>query len=150
MSDIFWQALIGGAVTVVLAYMQLLTRRSMEERADRAVAKAEVVKNTLQTANARTAAKVAEVKASLENSSSTTELRLGEMKIVADQTHTLVNSAMGIQLQMHAETTRRIAEMTNHANDISDADAAEHALAEHKRKQTIADESKPTEKGNGT
>lgn len=66
-------------------------------------------------------------------------LRLGKIAKVADQTHTLVNSAMGYQLQLNAVSTRRLAILTNSPVDVQAAALAERALKEHEEKQAVVD-----------
>lgn len=91
MSESVWIAIIGGVVTIVLAWMNL---------------------------------------------------RLGKIAKVADQTHTLVNSAMGYQLQLNAVSTRRLAILTNSPVDVQAAALAERALKEHEDRQEIVDNEK--------
>ncbi len=56
-----------------------------------------------------------------------------------DSIHTLVNSNMGTQLKIAAVAIRRVATMTNHADDMAAADLAEKLLAEHMHKQAVVD-----------
>lgn len=65
--------------------------------------------------------------------------RLTEMSNVLDTTHSLVNSAMGIQLAMHQETTRHFAEVVPTPFNIDAASRAKKAYDEHKAKQALAD-----------
>jgi len=59
---------------------------------------------------------------------------------VANDTHTLVNSNMGLQLRTNAALARRIASLpTATADDIAVAAAAEKALADHEHRQAIVD-----------
>lgn len=69
-------------------------------------------------------------------------LKLGKIAKVSDQTHTLVNSAMGYQLQLNAVSTRRLAILTNSPVDVQAAALAERALKEHEDRQEIVDNEK--------
>ena len=48
MSDVFWQAIIAGAVTIILAWMNQRTKRAVEKVADDAASHVETVKETLE------------------------------------------------------------------------------------------------------
>jgi len=58
------------------------------------------------------------------------------------QIHTLVNSNMGVQLEISAVFARRIAVMTKDPEDLRAADLAETYLREHQAKQGIVDSQK--------
>jgi hypothetical protein len=55
-------------------------------------------------------------------------------------THMLVNSAMGAQLRLTAETARSKADLTREPVDLTAAVIAERLLREHQEKQQRADE----------
>ena len=55
------------------------------------------------------------------------------------QIHTLVNSNMGVQLEISAVFARRIAVITKDPEDLKAADLAERYLKEHQEKQGIVD-----------
>jgi hypothetical protein len=59
-----------------------------------------------------------------------------------EKIHTLVNSNMGVQLEISAVFARRIAIMTKDPEDLRAADLAERYLAEHQAKQSIVDKQK--------
>lgn len=59
---------------------------------------------------------------------------------VAEDTHTLVNSNMGLSLESYATVTRRLAKITKDPEDEAIADAAEKKFAEHVVQQRIVDE----------
>lgn len=85
------------------------------------------------------AAKTEEVKETLAEVSEHTEVKLSEMSIVARDTHTLVNANMGRQLKISAVALRRVADITNDADDISAAEDAESIYQEHMTKQWVVD-----------
>lgn len=125
MSDLVWQALIAGIVTIALAYMQMRTKNAVDSAsADR---KAEAAAAT---------SKAEEVRATLESSKIDTDAKLGEI-------HTLVNSNMERQLRLTAAALRRIANLTKDPKDKKAAVLAEDLLQEHIKKQAIVD------RGNG-
>ncbi len=63
-----------------------------------------------------------------------------EARRLAISTHMLVNSAMGAQLRLTAETARSKADITQSPVDLTAAATAERLLAEHAEKQRAADE----------
>jgi hypothetical protein len=64
-------------------------------------------------------------------------------KVIRD-THTLVNSNMGIQLRLNSVALRRIASLTGLPDDAAAASLAESAYAEHLKKQALVDDAKNT------
>ena len=63
--------------------------------------------------------------------------------VLADKTHTLVNSQMGQQLMLNAITARTLANLTKESKDIASADAAEEKLRLHQKRQDIVDVEHP-------
>jgi hypothetical protein len=80
--------------------------------------------------------RVAEVAARAE---ATTQTKLAEIARVGVDTHTLVNSNMGVQLKLNAALSRRIADYTRNADDIAAADLAQLLYDEHLKKQAVVD-----------
>lgn len=58
---------------------------------------------------------------------------------VTNDTHTLVNSNMGVQLKLNSLTSARVAALTGHADDLAAAEIAKLAYDEHVKKQAIVD-----------
>lgn len=165
-SDIVWQALIAAVVTVILAYMQSRTQQSVNDaskvakissieaaneiktvKQDLAVSTKTIANETVKT-NQNTSNKVEEVKQVLAETTAIADEKLTELTKITLATqkqgeaiHTLVNSNMGIQLKISAVALRRIADMTQHTDDIKAAQVADDALAEHNKKQEIVDKS---------
>ena len=109
---------------VVIAYMQNKTKQAV-----------------LDTGTAA-AFKVAEVKTELRDSNVTTDATLKEIKKTGVDTHTLVNSNMGVQLRLNAAVTGRLAEITKDPEDIKAANLARLMYEEHVAKQAIVDSGK--------
>jgi hypothetical protein len=65
--------------------------------------------------------------------------RLDKLAKVGEATHMLVNSAMGAQLKLHADTARAKSDITGQPADIAVANLAEKMLAEHVAKQAALD-----------
>jgi hypothetical protein len=152
-SDTVLLALITGVLgivsTSISAVVALLMARlnqkatALNEKAERAELKVE-----------EAAVKVDEVKTTLETAKSTeavaragTDAKLDEgLKIAAatektvEAVHVLVNSSFSAQLKISALALRRIADLTQHADDMKGAEVAERLLGEHERKQTALDE----------
>lgn len=154
MSDVVWQALIAGVVTLTLAWMQLRTqalarsnavkveevKTTLETVAVKAAVKAEEVKVALETA----AVKVEEVKAVLADTEHVTDLRFDKLAKVAKATHTLVNNAMATQLRLNMVVTKQLADETGKPAHLEQARQAELLYQEHMRKQDVVDaDSKP-------
>jgi hypothetical protein len=130
MSDLVWQALIAGVVTIALAYMQMRTKNAVDSSdANR------------QAESKAALTKTEEVRSTLETSTTAQDKKLGEI-------HVLVNSNMERQLLVAAVALRRCAEQSRAANDPrADADEkaaidAEQLLSEHRKKQALIDTGK--------
>ncbi len=93
----------------------------------------------VRKAAAIAAAAVEEVKTTLETSKQETDDKLEVIAHTGDMTHRLVNSAMGVQLKLSAETSRFKANTTKNPVDIAAAELAEKTLLEHQQKQHEAD-----------
>jgi len=85
------------------------------------------------------AVKVEQVKSVLETTQLSGTKKMDILVKVANDTHTLVNSNMGVQLKISAVALRRVANLTKEPDDIAAADLAEKALSSHEAKQTIVD-----------
>lgn len=72
------------------------------------------------------------------------EAKIDDMSKVADATHTLVNSNMGIALRTGAVALRRVADLTGEAKDKEIADRAEELLRVHEAKQAVVDRGEVT------
>lgn len=113
-SETIWLALIGVLTIAVKEYFD-------SKRAERAEAKAD---------------KVVEV---TKKSTQVTEKRLESIAKVGEKTHTLVNSNMGVQLKLNAAVTKRLADLTNDADDRKAAELAQSMWEEHEKKQHAVD-----------
>jgi len=85
------------------------------------------------------AVKVEQVKQTLHDESAKTEEKLMSLAKVTKDTHTLVNSNMGIQLTISATALRRLADITGNGADAAAAKIAEDSLHEHEAKQRVVD-----------
>lgn len=103
--------------------------------AEKAGVKVEEVRKTAAVA----AEAVEDVKTTLKETKSATDEKLEELADIAAATHVLVNSAMGAQLKLNAETSRFKADTTKNPIDIAAAELAEHTLADHVAKQRAVD-----------
>jgi hypothetical protein len=119
------------ASTVGVAYLQTRTRKAVEDSS--AAAKLSAGEAAVQ---------VKEVKSTLETSTSEAMGRIADLQKVTNDTHTLVNSNMGVQLKLNASVTRRLAVMTGNADDIAVADLAQSMYDEHVKKQAVVDAGK--------
>ncbi|TMJ00849.1 MAG: hypothetical protein E6G97_18110 [Alphaproteobacteria bacterium] len=62
---------------------------------------------------------VEQVKKDLSTSQGVVNEKLDKAEKIAEKTHTLVNSNMGVQLEMHALLARRMADKTHEPDDIA-------------------------------
>jgi hypothetical protein len=124
MSEANWNsviALVGVCFTGYLNYLVARLNRDQNERADEAERKTEQVRATLVT---------------------TTGIGLSRMDalaVVAKATHTLVNSSMGVQLELNRMVTRRLANLTHDPEDLRAADLADSMSREHEARQRAVD-----------
>jgi hypothetical protein len=141
-SDVVWQACIGGVVTIVLAFMQYRTKMSVDKGISNNVDTARIVAENVEQvkATAQVAAdKVEEVKAALTDTNTQTKDKLDDLAKTANATHTLVNSNFGVILKTASIALHRVAELTGHADDITAASSAQKALDDHESKQATID-----------
>jgi ribonuclease HII len=90
--------------------------------------------------NAREAAtRVEEVKADLHASNAEKNAKLDNIAQLSEKTHALVNSAMGAQLRLTAETARALADVDPASVNVTAANLAERLYREHQVKQAAAD-----------
>lgn len=82
---------------------------------------------------------VEEVKTTLLASTTAANVKMDNLAAVAKDTHTLVNSNMGVQLRLTATALRRIADITKDPADVKASKLADTLLAEHIAKQAIVD-----------
>lgn len=66
-------------------------------------------------------------------------VKMDALAKVADDTHTLVNSNMGIQLKLGSDLSEFKAATTNNPDDIQSAVLARTMYEEHVKKQAIVD-----------
>ena len=64
----------------------------------------------------------------------------GKILVLAEKTHTLVNSQYGIALALIVEKAARIYEISRSAADKADLENAKLKLAEHEAKQKVVDD----------
>jgi hypothetical protein len=62
-----------------------------------------------------------------------------QILVLAEKTHTLVNSQYGIALALIVEKAARIYEISKSAADLTELEKAKQKLAEHEAKQSIVD-----------
>jgi len=130
-SDVVWQAIIAGGVTIVLAYIGTRTNKAVRE-----------VKDMAQDA----AEKTEEVKTTLEEANKEARVHMAEIQKTGIDTHTLVNHNMSIQLKLNLELSRWKAQQTKDIVDINAANLAEAMYKAHIAKQAIVDSGVKTEK----
>jgi hypothetical protein len=152
-SDIVWQALIGGCVTITLAYMSARTALAVKAAADKAAADKVITDKEAKERDEATAKKVAEVaaqaaqaaekvdnvKTTLESSTTETRTTLGEMKKVGEASHRLMNNKMLGRLRYEMDVTDRLANATGKPEDRREADVAKRLHEEHVEGQALLD-----------
>ncbi len=111
---------------------------------------AEAVAVALRVANEEANRRAEESKAAAEQVASvlkattdSSDARIEKLTKVTNDTHTLVNSNMGVQLRLNKVVTRRLANLTKDTPegeaDEKAAALAESMLSEHEAKQAIVD-----------
>jgi len=93
------------------------------------------------------AAKVSEVKDVLQVSTQKSQRQMENLQHTADDTHTLVNNNMAIQLNMLAISARTLANLTKTKEHKRLAVQAEAALKDHMDKQAQVDKAVKDRKG---
>ncbi len=124
--------------TVLLTVLAVATiiNRVLDSRAKRLVAtEVAQVKTTLTAQQAL--AQIHRDKLALTMAAKDVLLR--RIQQTADDTHMLVNSNMGIQLKLHAETARELAEALPTPRRLKIAEEAEAALLAHLSRQAVVD-----------
>ncbi len=94
-------------------------------------------------AQAETSRHVEDVKDALKQSTVAAAVKADEGLKIAKDTHTLVNSNMGVQLRLNAELSRWKANQTGLPEDARAADVAERMIREHEAKQRLVDDATP-------
>jgi hypothetical protein len=110
-TDVVWNAVIAGVVTLVLARMAHLA-----------------------------AGKAEQVRLELARVTRATTEKLDGIATVGKKTHTLVNSNMSIQLKISMVALRRLADITKHPDDVAAASFADKNYREHESNQAIVDQ----------
>ncbi len=110
------------------------------EAARKAAVEAKEVKNTVAKVATDAATNADQVRRQLRETTAEQSKALEGIAAVGEKTHMLVNSAMGAQLKLGAETARALADLQPTPEHIAAADLAERTLAEHRAKQSIVDQ----------
>lgn len=97
----------------------------------------------LKTKTEKAAVEVKAVATKLDKKSTVAEEKLNAIAKVADATHKLTNSNMGVQLRISAVQARRISDLTRDKADALAAIEAETLLLEHQTNQDRVDEKYP-------
>lgn len=147
MSDIVYQAIIGGVVTIILAYMQYRTQVAVKKSAVDSGLRAQDLKAfTVKAATehkeeaAKISTKTDEVKKELAIQNSEKAAAMEDLTKVALATHVLVNSKYGESLRKSATALRKLADITKSDFDVNAASEAEKDLAIYSVNQSALDE----------
>jgi 4-amino-4-deoxy-L-arabinose transferase-like glycosyltransferase len=142
-----WVVIIGaitlGIIQVANLVITYLNGRNANASAQVADVKVSAVaqKVDIATQAAGLAAERAGIAANIaQESGLDRDVKLEEIAKVGKTVHSLVNSAMGVQLKVNAELARWKADQTKLPEDREAADKAENLYREHEAKQIKADE----------
>jgi hypothetical protein len=127
-SDVVWNAVIGAIMTIVVAWMQMRTKLSVDKGND----------DNAKVAGVQ-AKKTEEVKVALATNTADTNKRLDDQGKTLVTVHTLVNNDMHKALATIADLARWKANQTQVPEDAHAADAAELNLKAHDFKQDTVD-----------
>ncbi len=130
-------ALVTGAFGFLTVLLQAIMTYIMARLNNQQIAAAKKVEQA--------AVKVEDVKKDLQKTTELTEKKLDNIVKVANDTHTLVNSNMGVQLRLNAELSRWKAESTKTPEDEQAAVTSEGMYQDHLRKQAVVDKRKKTD-----
>ena len=111
MSDVAVSAIISGIfsfLTALLAAYVAIKVKTLTIQGTEAAQKVE----TVREAAVITATKVEAVAQTVDKNRSLTATKLDEIALVGQQTHTLVNSAMSLQLRLNMVLSQRVASIT--------------------------------------
>lgn len=134
--DAAWQGLFATIVTIVLAYMQLQTRNSVDEgniKVDNAIEKAD-------EAIVKTEAAVETVTDKMQEVASNQHQKLEVIGLVADKTHAIVNSDSLAKDKIVALVLKQLSLLTKDPQDIEAARLAEVQYEENLAKQKALEE----------
>lgn len=113
-----------------------------DEQAKVTAAKLDEVTNRVEDSVAQAASKAEEVRKNLETINAAHTVQLDAIARTGEETHALVNSAMGEQKRLLAITARAKSDITNDPIDIAAATAAEEAYNKHIARQEQLDRDK--------
>jgi hypothetical protein len=134
LAEINWNTLFNAMVPVILGYMAYRLQVA-EMLVKAAAAKVETKADEVATKADAVAVKAEEVKTTLATTTAANDAKLTELKATTDATHAAINSGLGVQLRLHAQVSRRLAQLSGLPADQTVAEAAEKAAAEHERQQ---------------
>jgi hypothetical protein len=135
-----WLTQIPIAITSLATFIIAWTGfKNMQKTQAVAADKADSAAKAADGAAKAAAVLVAEVKTNLATTDNHVSSKLDKIQQIADDTHVLVNNAMGQQLRMHAQKARQVADLTKDPLDEADAKLAEEALSLHLKKQARVD-----------
>jgi rRNA maturation endonuclease Nob1 len=137
-------------VPVLVGLVQYMQSRSKakdekEARAEARQAAREAVQSAREAARdakdaaESAAAKVTAVAVAAEAQGERTTQQLSAIAKVGNDTHTLVNSNMGVQLKLNAALAKRISDMSGLTDDRKAAELAQMLYDEHVKKQAAVD-----------
>lgn len=142
-----WIALLTPLAVATLTVVNLIVANIVAKRGTEAKDAAKEVKATLFITNkhvedAAAHARIArdEVKETLALNVNETSDKLAKLQTIANDTHTLVNNNMAIQLRINAVKSRKLADITKDPADIEEAIVAERSLSEHLARQASVDQ----------
>lgn len=137
MSDVGWDSLV--QIATIAAPVLLAVIAVIQSVAVHFAKRAEVAAKHAAEKAAEAAGKVAEVAETLVVSGDKTDGTLSEIKKIAVETHTLTNSALGLNLANYALKCRELANHTKTEAHKKDAELAEAQLREHQERQRVVD-----------
>jgi len=116
-----WLAFLTPLMLAVLTMVNLLSTRMTAQRAKLIAEKVTTVAKVAAEAVAHA------------------DVQTGKILVLAEKTHTLVNSQYGIALALILAKAQRIAALSNDPADIEEVEKAKKKLAEHEAKQHVVD-----------
>ncbi len=141
-TDVVWQAIIAGVVTLILAWMQTRTQKTVKEAAEASASRGAAAAQKVDEVSRDLHDSAAEVRQTQAEAALATRDKLRQIAAVGEKaaavgqmTHALVNSAMLEQKRMLMVKCQAAAQDHPSATNVAEAKAAEEAYREHRAKQ---------------
>jgi len=140
MSDAVLLSLIASFQLVAVAWINRGTKQAIDRSAEATLIKSEQVREAVRNASHNANNVANEVGLKLNLATVATENKLDEISKTTQETRQIVDTATGERLRLHAETSRRLAHITQKEECLKAAELAEQIYSDYLAKKLQADE----------